>query len=72
MDILKSASIGKNITVDTLKNSANLQSVMSTSTKSLKQVSNQMESMTASVESGNANIQDEATSVKIDATGGDV
>ena len=72
MDILKSASIGKNITVDTLKNSANLQSVMSTSTKSLKQVSNQMESMTASVESGNENIQDEATSVKIDATGGDV
>lgn len=72
MDILKSSSIGKNITVDTLKNSADLQSVMSTSNKSLKQVSNKMETMTESVDSGNAGIQEEADSVKTDSAGEDV
>lgn len=66
MDILKSSAIGKNITVDTLKNSANLQAVMSTSNKSLKQVSNQMKSMTESVDTGNANIKNETEGVKMD------
>ncbi len=65
MDILKSSSIGKNITVDTIKNSANLQSVLSTSNKSLKQVSNQMENMTESVNSGNTSIKNETKDVEM-------
>jgi len=64
MDILKSASVGKNIAVDTIKKTNELQIVSSKSNKSIREVSDKMKSMTDIVDSGNINILNEVENIE--------
>lgn len=67
MELLKSASVGRNLSINTIKEGADLQFTVSSSDKMSKKVSNQMKNMMEVVEIGNSSMSKEVQDVKNEA-----